>query len=121
MSEPEPLSPELCLVSPDLAAAARAALPDRPWERFAPPRPRIEAVPPRTLQQTVAKSATDPDRLLEPARPRRRIVTGGRLATALAAVFLVVTALLPPRHAPRLVDDPARVPAVRGEARAADR
>ena len=121
MSEPEPLTPELCLVSPDLAAAARAALPDRPWERFAPPQPRIAAAPLKTLQQTVAKSAADSGRSLEPARPRRRIVTGGRLATVLAAAFLVVTALLPPRHAPRLVDDPARVPAVRGEARAADR
>ncbi len=118
----EPVSPELCLVSPDLAAAARAALPDRPWERFAPPRPPIVVAPLETLQQTVAKSAADPDRSLEPARPRRRIVTGGRLATVLAAAFLVVTALLPPRHAPRLVDDPAGVPGVGVEAaRAADR
>ena len=33
----EPVSPELALVSPELAAQARAALPDRPWEAFAPP------------------------------------------------------------------------------------
>ena len=30
--ESDPLSPELALVCPDLAARARAALPDRPWE-----------------------------------------------------------------------------------------
>jgi hypothetical protein len=30
------LSPELVLVSPDLAEIARAALPDRPWEAFIP-------------------------------------------------------------------------------------
>ena len=31
----EPISPELALVSPELAAEARRALPDRPWEAFA--------------------------------------------------------------------------------------
>jgi hypothetical protein len=43
-AEPEPevslverLTPELVLVSPELAAAARAALPDRPWEAFSRP------------------------------------------------------------------------------------
>ncbi len=34
---PETLSPELVLVSPDLADGARAALTDRPWEAFLPP------------------------------------------------------------------------------------
>jgi hypothetical protein len=33
----EPISPELALVSPELADAARALLPERPWERFVPP------------------------------------------------------------------------------------
>ena len=30
------ISPELALVCPELAARARAALPDRPWEAFVP-------------------------------------------------------------------------------------
>ena len=34
--ELRPLSPELALVDPDLAAAARAGLADRPWEAFVP-------------------------------------------------------------------------------------
>jgi hypothetical protein len=33
----EPISPELALVDPELRAAARARLPDAPWEAFAPP------------------------------------------------------------------------------------
>ena len=33
-----PLSPELALVSEELAAVARAFLPDRPWEAFVAPR-----------------------------------------------------------------------------------
>ena len=36
--ESDPLSPELALVCPDLAARARAALPDRPWEVVHRPR-----------------------------------------------------------------------------------
>ena len=31
------VSPELVLVSPELAARERAALPERPWETFTPP------------------------------------------------------------------------------------
>jgi hypothetical protein len=34
--ELSPLSPELALVDPELAAAARAALAERPWEAFVP-------------------------------------------------------------------------------------
>ena len=39
----EPLSPELVLVSPELREQALAALPDRPWEAFAPPPARVPA------------------------------------------------------------------------------
>ena len=52
------LSPELALVSPDLAAQARAALPDRPWEAFAPTRGPIERIgpPPRVAPDVHASS-----------------------------------------------------------------
>jgi hypothetical protein len=40
------ISPELALVSPELAARARAALPDRPWEVFVPPPGAIERIGP---------------------------------------------------------------------------
>ena len=39
MATASSISPELVLVSPDLADAARAALPDRPWELFVPQSP----------------------------------------------------------------------------------
>jgi hypothetical protein len=42
-----PISPELVLVSPDLAESARAALPDTPWEAFLPVlRPAVYRPPP---------------------------------------------------------------------------
>ena len=41
-------SPELALVSPDVAERARAALPDRPWEAFARPHGPIERIGPPT-------------------------------------------------------------------------
>ena len=46
------ISPELVLVSPDLAGRARAALPDRPWETFVPrlsARAAPTAPPPRHI------------------------------------------------------------------------
>jgi hypothetical protein len=39
MTPASPISPELALVCPELAARARAAMPDRPWEMFVPRRP----------------------------------------------------------------------------------
>ena len=50
-------------MSPDLAGAARAALPDRPWERFAPDAPLR---PPRPAPLAVAAEPSEP----EPAVPR---------------------------------------------------
>jgi hypothetical protein len=43
------LSPELALVDPKLAAAARAALADRPWEAFAPLTVEIRLPAPRVF------------------------------------------------------------------------
>jgi hypothetical protein len=109
MSGAEPISPELALVSPELAAEARRTLPDRPWEAFAPPRP---AAP---VEQPVLRLAPLPVAVPEPApaeRPRRRVVTPSRVVTAALLGLLVVTGFLPPRNAPRLVAaDPVPVAA----------
>lgn len=43
MTPASEISPELVLVCPELAARARAAMPDRPWESFVPRR-RVEPV-----------------------------------------------------------------------------
>ncbi len=44
------LSPELALVDPELAAAARAALAERPWEAFAPLGVEIRLPAPRVFK-----------------------------------------------------------------------
>ena len=110
MDGPEPISPELALVSPELAAEARRALPDRPWERFAPPRPAAPAPLPAAaavpVERPVLRTAPLPASLPVPPavdRRRRRIVTPSRVVTAAVVALLLVTSFLPPRDAPRLV------------------
>jgi len=107
----EPISPELALVSPELAAEARRTLSDRPWEAFAPPRPR----PPAPVERPALRVAPLPSATPEPRPPerrRRRVVTPSRVVTAALLGVLVVTSFLPPRNAPRLVAaDPVPVAA----------
>jgi hypothetical protein len=116
----EQLSPELVLVTPELGERARALLPDRPWEAFAPPRspeppaPRARGVAPATpialapiLRPPVlaAPSAAQPARApsapaIEPAVPleRRRRVTPSRVYRTLVAagvLGLLVAGSLP--------------------------
>jgi hypothetical protein len=105
MSLPEPISPELALVAPDVADAARAALPDRPWEAFAPPRP----VPRLRLAPSPGPEPAPATAVVPGAPRRRRLVTSGRLLTA-AAVVLLATSFLPNRNAPRLVAEAAPAP-----------
>jgi hypothetical protein len=97
---PEAISPELALVCPELAAAARASLPDRPWEVFAPPPPRER--PALRLVSSPATAAPAPAPLAPaPRRTVRRPALGTALGV-LAAAGLVVTGLLPARDAPTL-------------------
>lgn len=55
---PDPISPELVLVDPDLAARARAALPARPWP--APTRPAAAAPAPTSVAERVVVRHTYP-------------------------------------------------------------
>jgi hypothetical protein len=75
----EPISPELVSVDPELAATARAALPEEPWQMFIPaPAPAAEPAP--------LPVATEP--LVAPRRSLRG--TGIALAFVAAAVAGIV-------------------------------
>ena len=79
-----PISPELALVSPELADGARAALPDRPWEAFLPElRPAVYRPPP-----AVAAA---------PAQPGWPTRLAGALPMLLLVVFtaVIVVGMLP--------------------------
>ena len=108
---PEPISPELALVSPELAAIARAGLPDRPWEAFfqpvaegAPLRPPAAVVP---VVVAPTPSRVAPAELEHAGRRRPRIPVGLLLLVAFAGL-LVAGSVLPVRDAPTLGPPPAR-------------
>lgn len=111
-----PLSPELALVSPELAAVARAFLPDRPWEAFlsrgaveAVTRPADVSAIPRTAVAVGQKAGVDhvPGATSEPASRdsprRRRAIRHLQFAAAAAFTALLVASSLPiVRNAPTL-------------------
>jgi hypothetical protein len=104
------VSPELVLVAPpDLAAAARHALPDRPWEAFLPSLPDDSetsfqtARPGREGILTPGPDAPAPE---SPA-PLRRSRRGGALLRPVIVVAVLLTSLtalssIPARDAPSL-------------------
>jgi hypothetical protein len=106
----EPISPELALVDPVLAEAARAALPEEPWRAFIPaPAPVVEPepAPPTPVEVPLAEA---PPRWPEepapaPAPPRRRrsrrLVMTAAFAAAAAAGVAVGGDFIGPRAADR--------------------
>ena len=106
----EPISPELVLVSPELAAMARAALPDRPWEAFLPAADKALALRmPATLpDSSVAAVAADAVVDMSHARSRKRprVPVGLMLLVAFAGL-VAAGSVLPVRDAPTLGPLPA--------------
>lgn len=106
------MTPELVLVSPDIAASARALLPDRPWETWARRPPvRLETADRRPSLPLPRLATVEPDH--QPARRGRergwtRSLVGAHAVAGFAFVaFVVVGSALPPRDAPTLGPAPA--------------
>ena len=108
---PGPISPELALVSPELAAIARAALPDRPWEAFLPPEAEAAPLRPPTISEplVVVQVAPAPEPVGSQSASRRRPrVPVGLILLAAFVGLVVVGSVLPVRDAPTLGPPPAR-------------
>jgi hypothetical protein len=108
---PEPLSPELVLVHPDLRAEALAALPDRPWESFLPARvEQAPAVPtplgPERDEQLRVASAQPPYPHHPPSARAPGRARSVWLVVVGAVLGLVVATVLPRPAGPTL--EPAR-------------
>jgi hypothetical protein len=108
----EPLSPELALVSPELAVEARAELPERPWEAFQR-LPQAKTLRVERIERTAPVRRPAPT--LPARRPARRRIRRPELplswlVTAGLAVFLVVTGALPANDAPTLLPKQAAKP-----------
>jgi hypothetical protein len=110
-SDGEPLSPELALVSPELAERARALLPERP--AFPPPRRTTAVVErPRPASSAVLPAPAVP-RAQGDALPRQRRCRSGLVAGVFVAGgltgLLVAVELLPPAGDPRLAASEQRI------------
>ena len=108
---PEPVSPELVLVHPDLRAEALAALPERPWESFLPPRveqaPAVPAPLAPRLEEQPRVAPAQPPYAHDP--PTGRVPGRARsvwLLVAGAVIGLVVATSVPRPAGPTL--EPAR-------------
>ena len=104
MSWDEPVSPELALVDPELAARLRASMAVPAIDQ--PPRPRVELAPPPVRP-------AEPEVLSLPRAPARGtaalLAHRATVAIALLLVLLPFAAFLPPRGAPTLAAEPEAV------------
>lgn len=101
-----PISPELALVDPDLAAAARALLPDPPdclSRRLPLPLAPLAASSDAT-PASPARGSADVPRLRDPRRALRSVATAGAWIVLAGVVASPLLAFLPPNQAPSIVN-----------------
>jgi hypothetical protein len=102
----EPLSPELALVDPVLAEAARAALPEEPWKAFLPPPAPVPAPVARVEEPVVEPPLRWPEQpapepVTGPRRRSRRLLLTVAFAAAAVAGVIVGGDFIGPRAADR--------------------
>ena len=103
MSWDEPVSPELALVDPELAARLRASMAVPVIDQ--PSRPRVELVRP-----PAHPAEPEPSLPREPARGTAALLAHrATVAIAVLLVLLPFAAFLPPRGAPTLAAEPEAV------------
>jgi len=99
----EPISPELALVSPELAEAARARLPDRPWEAFLSAAAAVVPLRPPAAAESSVEAVEAPV-----VGHRRSPVPIGLILLVAFVGVVAAGSVLPVRDAPTLGPPPAR-------------
>jgi hypothetical protein len=120
MAAVDPVSPELVLVSPELAERQRAALPDRPWESFASAQQVLR--PPRLPELAAALSQTTAPPTPAPTSKGSQIASAVPIVLMAGFIAVIVVGSLPwvgerPTLGPRPSPAPPRTttqPALQG-------